>query len=147
MVLATNPPTQCDTKFHTNRMKNGSWYGEGGPLMKVDIKKSGLENVGADALVVFVAKRLSSKNADKKKLAKKALPVSKTAASVEGISKAIQSKIQSALDDSTIAGATNETVLFRTKLCARQQPPLLTHLRAQKFARLRSRSTRFRTIP
>jgi leucyl aminopeptidase len=81
--------------------------------MKVDIKKSGLENVGADALVVFVAKRLSSKNADKKKLAKKALPVSKTAASVEGISKAIQSKIQSALDDSTIAGATNETVLFR----------------------------------
>ena len=85
--------------------------------MKVDIKKSGLENVTADALVVFVAKRSASKNEGKKKVSKAALlaakGASKTSASVEGVSKAIQAKIQAALDDSTIAGGANETVLFR----------------------------------
>ena len=85
--------------------------------MKVDIKKSGLENVGADALVIFVAKRSASKNEGKKKLSKAALVSAKTAAatsaSVEGVSKAIQAKIQAGLDDATIAGAVNEAVLFR----------------------------------
>jgi len=81
--------------------------------VKVDIKKSGLENVGSDALVIFVAKRSASKNATTKKAAKNAPPVAKTTASVEGVSKAIQAKIQSALDDSTISGGANETVLFR----------------------------------
>lgn len=81
--------------------------------MKVDIKKSGLDNVASDVLVVFTAKRSASKNATTKKAAKNAPPVSQTAASVEGVSKAIQAKIQSALDDSTISGGANETVLFR----------------------------------
>lgn len=80
--------------------------------MKVDIRKSGLENVAADALVVFVAKRSPSKN-EGKMSAKKGAPAVKAKASVEGVSKAIQAKIQSALDDSTIAGGANETVLFR----------------------------------
>lgn len=81
--------------------------------MKVDIKKSGLDNVASDVLVVFAAKRSASKNATTKKAAKNAPPVAKTAANIEGVSKAIQAKIQSALDDSTISGAANETVLFR----------------------------------
>lgn len=79
-----------------------------GNLVKVDIKKSGLDNVGADALVVFTSKRAPSKNSDKKKPAPP-----KTGANVEGVTKAIQAKIQSALDDSSISGAANETVLFR----------------------------------
>lgn len=79
--------------------------------MKIDIKKSGLENVSADALVVFVSKRAAGKNA--KADAKNDKAAVKSKAQVEGVSKAIQAKIQAALDDSTIAGAANETVLFR----------------------------------
>jgi leucyl aminopeptidase len=81
--------------------------------VKVDIKKSGLENVGTDALVVFVSKRSASKNATTKKAAKNAPPAAKALATVEGVSKAIQAKIQSALEDSTINGTANEAVLFR----------------------------------
>ncbi len=80
--------------------------------MKVDIRKSGLENVSADALVVFVAKRSAGKN-EGKLSAKKGSAVVKAKASVEGVSKAIQAKIQTSLDDSTLSGAANETVLFR----------------------------------
>jgi leucyl aminopeptidase len=81
--------------------------------VKVDIKKSGLDNVASDVLVVFAAKRSASKNATTKKAAKNAPPAAKTAANIESVSKAIQAKIQSALDDSTISGTANETVLFR----------------------------------
>ena len=82
--------------------------------MKIDIRKSGLENVSAEALVVFVSKRSASKNekANAKKV-KAALAPLKAKANVEGVSKAIQAKIQSALDDSTISGGANETVFFR----------------------------------
>jgi leucyl aminopeptidase len=84
--------------------------------MKVDIKKSGLENLGVDALVVFVSKRSAGKNEGKNaaKTAKKstgAAPAPK--ASVEGVSKAIQAKIQVSLDDASIAGSVNEAILFR----------------------------------
>lgn len=83
--------------------------------MKVELKKSNLENVGADALVVFVSKRVAGKNEGKNaKTAKKAGPAAPAPkATVEGVSKAIQSKIQVSLDDSSISGGVNEAILFR----------------------------------
>lgn len=81
-----------------------------GLTVKVDIKKSGLENVGTDVLVIFTSKRSPSKNAAVKK---GATPAPKTGASVDGVSKAIQAKIQAGLDDSSISGSANEAVLFR----------------------------------
>ena len=83
--------------------------------MKVELKKSNLENLGVDALVVFVSKRVAGKNEGKgAKNAKKAAPqAAAPKATLEGVSKAIQSKIQVSLDDSTISGSVNEALLFR----------------------------------
>ena len=88
--------------------------------MKVDLKKSGLENLGVDALVVFVSKRSAGKNSGKnaEKEAAKAGKKSTAApeapkATVEGVSKAIQAKIQGSLDDSSIGGSVNEAIMFR----------------------------------
>jgi leucyl aminopeptidase len=134
--------------------------------VKIEIKKSGLDNVASDVLVVFAAKRSASKNAATKKAAKNAPPVSKTAANVEGVSKAIQAKIQSALDDSTISGGANETVLFRDAqiggarhllIVGLGEPRQLTHetlrqasaavVNALKSAKVRTVALAFDTLP
>jgi leucyl aminopeptidase len=83
----------------------------------IEIKKSPLENLGVDTLVVFVAKKAlpkghvkgQGKDQSQKKISKSTGPK----AFVEGVSKAIQAKIQACVEDGTISGATNETVLFR----------------------------------
>ena len=88
--------------------------------MKIETRKSPLENLGTDALVVFVAQKASrapeAKAAAKttaKSSAKTAKVVGPAKAFVEGLSKAIQAKVQTAIDDGSISGANNESVLFR----------------------------------
>ena len=88
--------------------------------MKIDTKKSPLENLNTDILVIFVAQRSgpkagrdSGKGTTKLKEEKKDTKNGSSKAYVEGVSKAIQAKIQSALDDGSLAGAANETLLFR----------------------------------
>ena len=81
--------------------------------MKIEIKKSALENLSVDALVVFVAQKPESKNTSKGKGDKKEAKGGSSKAYVEGLSKALQAKIQGAIDDGTLSAGTNETVLFR----------------------------------
>jgi len=87
--------------------------------MKVEIKKSPLENLAADVLVVFVAQRPDGKNPPKPgakaelKNSSKKKSESSSKAYVEGVSKEIQAKIQTAIDDGTLTASTNETVFFR----------------------------------
>jgi leucyl aminopeptidase len=81
--------------------------------MKVEIKKSPLESLNTDALVVFVSQRPESKNSGKttKKTGKEQKPTSK--AFVEGVSKAIAAKIQTSIDDGAISAGPNEAMFFR----------------------------------
>lgn len=84
--------------------------------MKIEIKKSPLENLDTDALVIFVAQRAESKNSAKKpekgeKSEKKAVPSSR--AFVEGVSKAIASKLQTSIDDGALTACPNEITFFR----------------------------------
>jgi leucyl aminopeptidase len=78
--------------------------------MKIEVKKSSLENLGVDALVVFVAKKAQGKNAKKDGKGKNG---KNTQTNVEGVSKAIQSKVQNAADEGSIQATANETVFFR----------------------------------
>lgn len=82
--------------------------------MKVDIKKSTLENLDVDALIVFVSQRPEGRNAAKKgdKGAEKT-PEKANRAYVEGLSKALQSKIQSSIDESVLLASANEVIFFR----------------------------------
>ncbi|HVK61755.1 MAG TPA: M17 family peptidase N-terminal domain-containing protein, partial [Bdellovibrionales bacterium] len=79
------------------------------------MKKSNLENLGVDTLVVFTSKRVEGKNGTKKNSTKKASKDAKPGpkAMVEGVSKALEMKILSASEDGAVSGAPNETVLFR----------------------------------
>ncbi|MES2856309.1 MAG: leucyl aminopeptidase [Bdellovibrionota bacterium] len=81
--------------------------------MKIEARKSALENLGVDTLVVFTTKRAESGNKKKatQKSAKdvKALPK----ANVEGVSKALEAKILSSSEEGAISGGVNEAVLFR----------------------------------
>lgn len=85
--------------------------------MKVEVKKSPLENLDTDTLIVFVAQRPESKNGTKGKDAQKhdkknpKAPASR--AYVEGVTKAIQAKIQNAIDEGSLNASPNEIVLFR----------------------------------
>jgi leucyl aminopeptidase len=93
--------------------------------MKVEIKKSPLENLNSDALIVFVAQRPEGKNGTPKKVAlakgkehsakKDGNKDSKkeSRAYVEGVSKALQAKVQAAIDDDSLTGGANEVTLFR----------------------------------
>jgi leucyl aminopeptidase len=69
--------------------------------MKLEIRKSALENLGTDVLVVFATKVSNKSDSSKSK------------ASVQLVSKAIQAKIQPALEQGALTGAANETVFFR----------------------------------
>lgn len=82
--------------------------------MKIEIKKSSLDNLGTDAVVVFASKARPSKSKkiDKKNDSKKNAEVKATAL-VEGVGKGIQAKVQSSLDSGVISGSANETVFFR----------------------------------
>lgn len=77
--------------------------------MKIEVRKSSLEKLGVDALVVFVSKKDNSKSKNEKKDTKS----DSSKAYVEGVSKAIQAKVQSGADAGVITGAANETVFFR----------------------------------
>lgn len=77
--------------------------------MKIEIKKSSLDNLGTDAVVVFASKARPSKA---KKDGKKNGDIKATAL-VEGVGKAIQAKVQSSLDSGIISGGANETTFFR----------------------------------
>ncbi len=93
--------------------------------MKVEIKKSPLENLNSDALIVFVAQRPEGKNSTTKKpaaangkehAAKKGADKEvkkESRAYVEGVSKAVQAKIQTAIDDGSLSGGANEVMFFR----------------------------------
>lgn len=78
--------------------------------MKIDIKKSPLENLESDAIVVFVAQRPESRNSGKK--GEKKAPAGNRAY-VEGVTKSLQTKIQSAIDEGVLAAGPNEVVFFR----------------------------------
>lgn len=80
--------------------------------LKVDVKKSSLENLGVDALIVFVAQRPEGKSASKTKTSKTAKPAGPKAC-IEGVTKAIQAKVQNAIDDGSLAASLNETIAFR----------------------------------
>jgi leucyl aminopeptidase len=80
--------------------------------MKLEIKKSSLENLAVDTLVVFTVKHTPSKN-------KKSKSDSKSGggkAYVEGVSKAIQARAEAAAEQGVLSGAANETVFFRETL-------------------------------
>ncbi len=80
--------------------------------LKVDVvKRSSLEDLATDALVVFVAQRADKKNSGKVKAEKDAGNAAK--AFIEGVSKAIQTKVQAAIEDGSVSGSRNETILFR----------------------------------
>ncbi len=76
--------------------------------MKLEIKKSSLENLGVDTLVVFVSKQPAAK---KKKASSKKDDLPHVHAS--GVSKAIHAKIDSAASQGAFSGASNECVFFR----------------------------------
>ncbi len=81
--------------------------------MKIETRKSPLENLGADALVVFVGQKPEGKNNSKTKDGKKTDKPSSSKAYVEGGTKAIQAKVQTAIDEGALSGGKNETVFFR----------------------------------
>lgn len=93
--------------------------------MKIEIKKSPLENLSVDTLVVFVTQKTtqkaaskssqksSSKTNSKTKNSKKSDASDSNKAYVEGVSKEVLAKIQAASDDDTISGSANEATLFR----------------------------------
>jgi len=93
--------------------------------MKVEIKKSPLENLNSDVLIVFVAQRPEGKNSvkqknfgakDKQHAARKDTNRDfreESRAFVEGVGKAIQAKVQSAIDDGSLSGGVNEVTFFR----------------------------------
>jgi leucyl aminopeptidase len=77
--------------------------------MKIEIKKSPLENLAVDALVIFTSKKVEGKVSKDKKATKNG----SAQAYVEGVSKAVQAKVQTAVTDGAVTGSANETVLFR----------------------------------
>lgn len=95
--------------------------------MKTDIKsnitfeivKSNLEQLQTDLIVIFTAKRSDSKSAskaDKSKASKKKNgddTKSPSKVVIEGVSKALQAKLQTGADEGSISGAAAEAVLFR----------------------------------
>lgn len=94
-------------------MPRGFRRPEGELLMKIELVKSSLDNVGADALVVFVSKKAESKAAKNVGTKKSATKKDSPKVSVEGVSKALQAKVLSAADDGIVSGSPNETALFR----------------------------------
>ncbi|MCM2280497.1 MAG: leucyl aminopeptidase [Bdellovibrionaceae bacterium] len=76
--------------------------------MKIEVKKSALESLGVDTLVVFVSKRAHEKAKSKKEDATPARTMV-----VEGVTRGISSKLDSASEQGALSGANNETVFFR----------------------------------
>ena len=84
--------------------------------MKVEVKKSPLENLNVDTLIVFVAQRPEGKNKGQKEKNGKSKDKGAKAASrayVEGVSKALQTKVQAAIDEGSLSAGLNETIFFR----------------------------------
>ncbi len=74
--------------------------------MKFEIQKSKLDNVGAETLVVFVSKKSEKKD---KKNGKNG---GRTAV-IEGLSRALTPKLETAADEGVLTGANAESVFFR----------------------------------
>ena len=109
--------------------------------MKIDTKKSPLENLSTDSLVVFVAQKSARSiegNEKSGKLGKQAVKLDKdvkggaSKAYVEGVSKAIQAKVQMAIEDGSLSGAANDCVLFRDANLAGTRHLLVVGLGEQK---------------
>jgi leucyl aminopeptidase len=83
--------------------------------MQIELKKSSLDNLGVDTLIVFVSKKNEEKkpHSGKTKAEASTLKSASAKATVEGVTKSIQTKIQNAAEEGSIAGACQETVLFR----------------------------------
>lgn len=85
--------------------------------MKFEIKKSNLEQLTTDLLVIFTSKKSESKAANSKARDGKKKKDSKSSDSAkvvfEGVSKAIQAKLQVGAEDGSVSGAASECVLFR----------------------------------
>lgn len=80
--------------------------------MKIEIKKTSsgaTDDIAVDTVIVFSAKRPPGKSGAKRKVADEAGPK----AYVEGVSKAIQAKVENAIEDGSVTGAASEAVLFR----------------------------------
>ncbi len=76
--------------------------------MKLEIKKSALENLNVDTLVVFVSKQergKGKKNGTNAKAARSAF--------VEGATREISAKLNAAAEQGVLTGSANETVFFR----------------------------------
>ena len=94
--------------------------------MKIEIKKTSLDALNADALVIFVSKKTSAKAPTKTKknggeratdrdaVAKNGVE-GKNAPKVlvQGVTKAIQAKVEAATDQGVLTGTANEVVFFR----------------------------------
>src|SRR4051812_18340026 len=74
--------------------------------MKFEIQKAKLDNVGAETLVLFVSKKSEKKD---KKNGKNG---GRTAV-IEGLSRALTPKLETAADEGVLSGAVGETVFFR----------------------------------
>jgi len=74
--------------------------------MKVEVKKSALEGLGVDALVVFVGKKSENKP-------KKTKTNGGRAVVIEGVNRGILSKVDAGASQGVLTGATNEVVFFR----------------------------------
>src|SRR6476620_7178053 len=82
--------------------------------MKIEIKKSTLDNLGTDAVVVFASKAKANKEAKgTKKNSAKSAGESKVTALVEGVGKALQAKVQGSVEQGVITGGASETMFFR----------------------------------
>ena len=81
-----------------------------GCRVKIEIKKSALDALGTDALVVFVSKKSAAKP---KKGDAKSSATGSSRVQVEGVSKAIQARVEAAAAQRALSGAANETVFFR----------------------------------
>jgi leucyl aminopeptidase len=77
--------------------------------MKVEIKKSALEHLAVDTLVVFVGKSTQTKPGKAKGSKKSDLVLVTT----DGVSAEIQSKILAAAKEGAVTGSNNETIFFR----------------------------------
>ncbi len=84
--------------------------------MKFEIKKSNLEQLTTDLLVIFTSKKSESKG-DKSKTGegkkKKDSAGDSSKVLIEGVSKALLVKLAAGTEDGSITGATSECVLFR----------------------------------
>lgn len=82
--------------------------------MKIEVKKSSLESLKSETLVVFLSQKETKSKTKKATSSKsKSANTTTTVAIAEGVSKAILAKIQPAIDNGTFKATQNEALFFR----------------------------------